>query len=294
MQAAALTFGDCFADGNTSLFRAEIGDFMRSFVCALLLVCPLVGQQITRDIPESSGTFFVDGITYQYAARADCTVVVAAHSVINRKFLGVKVRVYNAGQRSISVKPDDIAVEDAIASRELAAVSGAELARRMRKPQNMARFAVNGIGGAPLDGPITSDMVNPAFLEMMKAMAARTNGMPTGKSVLYTDTPGAFDAENAGGGPIECDQVCGLRNREAQGNDALTQLQHPSSADAVEQFALLANTIPPHANVGGVLYFPLGKLSEAASAGEHGKKGRRVRVSVPVMGEEFRFELPVE
>src|SRR5579863_4140782 len=111
--------------------RAEIGDFMRSFVCALLFVCPLVAQQVTRDIPESNGAFFVDGITYQYAARADCTVVVAAHSVINHKFLGVKVRVYNAGQRSIAVKPEDISVEDAVASRELAAISSTELARKM-------------------------------------------------------------------------------------------------------------------------------------------------------------------
>jgi hypothetical protein len=267
---------------------------MRSFVCVLLLACPLVGQQVTRDIPERSGTFFVDGITYQYEARADCTVVVATHSVINRKFLGVKVRVYNAGQHSISVKPEDIAVGDAIAGRELAAIPGAELARRMRKPQNMARFAVNGIGGAPSDGPITSDMMNPAFLEMMKAIAARSNGMPSGKSVLYTDTPGALEGGNTALGPIECDQVCRLRNREAQGTDGLTQLQHPSSPDAVEQYALLANTIPPHANVGGVLFFPLGKVSESAPAAEHGKKARRVRVSVPVMGEEFRFELPVE
>lgn len=265
---------------------------MRSFVCALLFVCPLVGQQVTRDIPESSGTFFVDGITYQYAARTDCTVVVAAHSVINHKFLALKVRVYNAGQRSIAVKPEDIAVEDAIGGRELPAISGAELARRMRKPQNMARLAVNGIGGAPTDGTITSDMVSPAFLEMMKAMAVRTNGMPAGKSVLYTDTPGALEGGDVG--PIECDQVCRLRNREAQGSDALTQLQHPTLADAVEQFGLLANTIPPRANVGGVLYFPLGKLSESASVAEHGKKGRCVRVTVPVMGEEFRFELPVE
>ncbi len=267
---------------------------MRSFLCALLIACPLLAQQITRDIPETNGTFFVDGITYQYSARADYTVVVAAHSVINHKFLAVKVRVYNAGQRSISVKPEDIAVADAISSHELAATSGAELARRMRKPQNMARFAVNGLGGAPMDGAITSDMVNPAFLEMMKAMAARTNGVPAGKSVLYTYTPGALDPGDAALGPIECDQLCRLRNREAQGADPLIQLQHPSSADAVEQDALLANTIPPHANVGGVLYFPLGKLSEAAPAGEHGKKARHVCVTVPVMGEEFRFELPVE
>ncbi len=267
---------------------------MRSWLFAFLLVCPLLAQEITRDPADTKGTFFVDGIVYQYAAGASCTVVVAAHSVINHKFLAVKVRVYNAGQRSISVKPEDIIVEDAIGGRDLTAIPGSELARRMRKPQNMARFAVNGIGGPPMNTPITSDMVSPQFLEMMRAMAARGNGgMPAG-NVLYTDTPGALEEGDAALGPPECDQVCRLRNREAQAADALTQLQHPSSADAVEQYALLANTVPPRANVGGVLYYPLGKLSQSASVAEHGRKGRLVRVSVPVMGEHFRFELPVE
>ena len=38
----------------------------------------------------------------------------------------------------------------------------------------------------------------------------------------------------------------------------------------------------------------MGKLSTTPSAAEHGKKGRSVRVTVPVMGEKFEFELPVE
>jgi hypothetical protein len=68
-------------------------------------------------------------------------------------------------------------------------------------------------------------------------------------------------------------------------------LQRQTSPESVEQYALLANTIPPRANVGGVLYYPLGKLSEAR---EEGKKTRRVRVRVPVVGDNFQFELPVE
>jgi hypothetical protein len=62
----------------------------------------------------------------------------------------------------------------------------------------------------------------------------------------------------------------------------------------VEQCSLRANTIPPRANVAGVLYFPLGKLSESAAASNHGKKGRLVRVTVALGGESFQFVLPVE
>jgi len=266
---------------------------MRSWFCALLIVCPLAAQQITRDASDTGGTFFVDGIVYQYAAASDCTVVVAAHSVVNRKFLAVKIRVYNSGLRSMTVKPGDVVVSDAIGGRELIAIPGSELARKMRKPQNMARYAVNGIGGAPTDTPITSDMAG-SFMEMMRAMAAHTNSgtMPAGRNVLYTDSPGALQEDVAG--PIECDQVCRLRNREAMAADPLSQLQHPSSPELVEQYALLANTVPPHANAAGVLYYALGKLAEGSPVTAHATKSRRVHLTVPLMGETFEFELPVE
>lgn len=267
---------------------------MRWFLCLLLLGVPLLAQTVTRDALDGNGTFFVNGVVYRFAAGADCTVVAAAHAVINRKFVAVKVRVYNRGARSISVRPEDIRVEDAIGSRELAPVAASELARKMRRPQNMARYAVNGIGGAPTDQPITSDMVNATMLEMMKSMTARANngGTSLDTSVLYTDSPGALDEGDLAAGPAACDDICRLRAREAQGADPLSQLQHPSTPEAVEQYALLANTIPPRGNVGGVLYYPLGKVAETAAA--HGKKTRRLRVTVPVQGENFQFELPVE
>ncbi len=180
---------------------------MRTLLCVVFLGCSLFAQQVTRETFDAKGTFFVDGIVYQYAAGTNYTVVAAAHSAINHKFLAVKVRVYNAGQHSITIKPEDIVVEDEVAQRVLTAVSGAELARRMRKPYNMARYAVNGIAGADRDAPITSDMMNPQLLQMMMAMAARANGgaIPAGKNVLYTDTPGALADDDAPPVAVECD-----------------------------------------------------------------------------------------
>lgn len=262
---------------------------MRAFFCAVLLAGSLLAQTVTRE--PARGQFFVDGIAYQYAAGANCIVVAAAHSVLNHKFLAVKIRVYNASQHSFSVRPEDVLVEDAVGGRELVPTSVAELERRMRKPYNMARYAVNGLGGGPMDTTITSDTVAP-LLSMMKAMAERTNSnAATANSLLYTDLPGALDDDAANATPAECDRVCRLRNGEGQGKDALTQLQRQTSPESVEQYALLANTIPPRANVGGVLYYPLGKLSETR---EENKKARRVRVTVPAAGDSFQFELPVE
>ncbi len=272
---------------------------MRIFVCLLLLSSQLAAQHLTRDVSGGTGTFFVDGITYQYTSAAQCTVVAAAHSVLNHKFLAVKVRVYNAAERSISVRPEDVVVKDVVAGRDVAAVSASELARRMRKPYNMARFAVAGNGGTAT-GPPTDDMMSPQMLAMMQAMAAQQNSNTIAAShsaslqrnVVYTDTPGAL--ANSDGNPAACDEVCQLRNQEAAGSDALTELQRQSTPESVEQYALLANTVPPRASVGGVLYYPLGKLAEAAGVAQHAKKGRRVRVTVAVMGEQYRFELPVE
>jgi len=274
---------------------------MRYLLCALLFSCSLFAQnQGEAAAPQPSGVakgaFYVDGIVYQYASGTDHTVVAAAHSVINHKFLAVKVRVYNAGQHSLTVKPEEILVEDVVAGHAVAAIPGAELAKRLRKPYNMARFGMNAIGGSePADTPITSEMSSPQFLQMMRAMAARANsGGGTANSMLYTDTPGALESGEETAPPVECDVVCRLRTREGQGADVLAQLQRQGSPDYVEQCGLLANTVPPRANVAGVLYFPLGKLAESAAASNNGKKGRLVRVTVPLGSESFQFVLPVE
>jgi len=270
---------------------------MRYLLCALLFACSVFAQDETLGPQKTqAGAFYVDGIVYQYAVGKDYTVVAAAHAVLNRKFLAIKLRVYNAGQHSVTLKPEEVLLEDAVGGHAVAAVSGAELAKKLRKPYNMARYSVGGMGGSDAQGPITADMLNPQMLEMMRAIAARTNGnaMPGGKNLLYTDTPGALDSDDENARPPECDQPCRLRAREAQGTDPLAQLQHQASPDYVEQCALLANTIPPRGNVTGVVYYPLGKLSESAAVAEHGKKGRAVRVTVPVGGESFQFNLAVE
>ncbi|HLI64359.1 MAG TPA: hypothetical protein VKV05_13255 [Terriglobales bacterium] len=270
---------------------------MRYVLCAWLFVYPLLAQQNLLSPPKAApgnGAFYVNGIVYQYIVGHDYTVVAAAHSVVNHKFLGVKLRVYNHAEHSVTVKPEEVEVVDAIGSHTLTPVSGVALANRMRKRYNMARYSVNSSAGGEPEPPITSDMLNPQFLEMMRAAHANAAAMSRGQGLLYTDTPGALDSDDQPARPPECGQVCRLRNREAQGTDALTQLQRQSSPDAVEQSALLANTIPPGTNVVGVLYYPLGKLVEGAGGPDRHKKRRLVRLRVPVGGENFQFLMPVE
>jgi hypothetical protein len=275
---------------------------MRHFLCAVLLGCSLIAEG-ESSIPQASnagnGSFYVNGIVYQYVAGTDYTVVAAAHSVINHKFVAVKVRVYNVGQQSVTVKPEEVSVEDAVAHQTMVMVSGAELAKRMRRPYNWARLAVNQAAGEPTDMPVTSDMMNPQFLEMMRAMAAKANGsgapiLPGNKNLLYTDTPGALQSRGAIPSPKDCDTVCRLHNREAANPDVLAQLQRQNSPDYVEQSAFLANTITPQSDADGVLYFPIPKLTRGVPLVANGKKAGMVRVTVPVGEEKFQFMLVVE
>jgi hypothetical protein len=268
------------------------------YLVFLLLFAGSVFAQDETSIPQNvqSGSFYVDGIVYQYAVGKQYTVVAAARAVLNRKYLAIKVRVYNAGRHSVTVRPEDVSLQDSVGGHEVAAISTAELGKKLSKPYNMMRYSVGAGAGNDPQAPITADMANPQMLEMMRAIAARTNGnaMPGGKSLLYTDTPGALDSEDEPHRPVECDQPCQLRARETRGPDPLAQLQHQVSPDFAEQCGLLANTIPPQGNVAGIVYYPLGKLSESAAAGDHGKKGRAVRVNLTVGAESFQFDLAVE
>ena len=281
---------------------------MRYFLCAVLLGCSLIAEG-ESSIPQASntgngnGSFYVNGIVYQYIAGTNYTVVVAAHSVINHKFVAVKVRVYNVGRQSVTVKPEEISVEDAVARQAMVMVSGVELARRTRRPYNWARLTVNPAAAPPTDMLVSSDMMNsqmnPQLLEMMRAMAAKANGpsapiLPGNRSLLYTEMPGALQSRGPIPTPKDCDTVCRLRNHEAASPDVLAQLQRPSSPDYVEQSAFLANTITPQSDTDGVLYFPMPKLAHDVPLAANGKKAGMVQVTVPVGDEKFQFMLAVE
>ena len=167
----------------------------------------------------------------------------------------------------------------------------------MRKPYNMARMGVSGNEDSDANASDGNPGSNQQIVEMMRAIAARSNqpSVPAGNNLLYTDTPGALEPGEASHHAVACDEVCRLRMGEAaQGTDVLAQLQRQNSPEYVEQCSLRSNTIPPHASVGGVLYFPLGKLAQESSQSAHIKKRRIVRVTVPVDEEKFRFVLLVE
>ena len=269
---------------------------MRYFLCATLF-CSLLGAQDKASVPPLSphddGTFYVNGIDYHYVSGTNYTVVVAAHSVANRKVLGVKVRILNNGQRAVTVRPEEVKVEDAVAGREVPAISGTDLANKMRRPYNWPRFAVNAAAaGSPSqddldsEGMQRSDMLR--AMQQMHSQMANSNAVPVVSTLSIIDEDPSLTPD-----ATLTDEVSHLRRKEAAGPDVLRQLQRQVSPDYVEQTSFRANTIPSRADQDGVFYYPMGKL-ERAPAAKKAAKSRLVRVTVPVGEEKFQFTIAVE
>ena len=270
---------------------------MHQFFCALLLGSALLAQQqlpALPDLSEAKGMFHAEGIAYHYTVGKDYLVVAAAQTVINRKFLAVKVRFYNTGSNAVTVNPENILVEDAIAGHPLAAVSAASIAEKMRKTPGMAAYAVGGeTAGGKEDNEVGGTVSSELILEMMRAMAPARRPNPGAKrqNPLFTDVAAGSMVPLC---PFGCDLTWKLSMRESHGSDTLAKLQGTDSTDYVERCGLGANTIAPDANVSGVLYFPLGKLMRESMNANSLKKTRIVRMTIPLGGESFQFVLPVE
>ena len=274
---------------------------MRYYLWVLLLGSSVLAADSTS-IPElphvHSDSFYVNGIAYQYLTGAECTVVAAAHSIINRKYLGLKVRVLNLGQQSVTIKPEEVSVEDVMAGRVLGLVSGVDLAKRMRRPQNWARYGVTMAGGGS-EEIRSSGNFGPQFGDTMRPLEVQPNPSAKGALIVSSNRPANPDeapvrvhSRAATGGA--CDTPCQLRSREAADPDVLKRLQGQNTPEYVEDSAFLANTISPEDDASGVLYYPMPKLSRDGSASTHGKKSGLVRVRVPVGAEVFQFVFAVE
>jgi hypothetical protein len=272
---------------------------MRHIVGVVLLSCSLfaqTGRLITPAAVQNHGSFFVSGFEYKFVAGNDYVVVAAAHSVVNHKYLGVKVRIVNLSNHVITVKPEDISAADLLGGRPLEQVTGADLARRMSRLTNMARLAVTPMAGTDPDRIVTSSMTDDSeakWQEAVRELHIRMAEMAAAGAVHNSDMRFAdLRAPTATNLP-PCDEVCQLRNREAAGPDVLKQLQQQNTPDYVRDQALLANTIPPDGEVDGMLYFPLPKAEHDPDSSK-GSKSREVKVGVLVGEEHFDFVLKVE
>ena len=99
-------------------------------------------------------TYFRDAtLEYQYIQGANFTVVASAIPILNGKYFGVKVHIFNRGQRAVNMLPESVTAEDSVGAKPLELRSATEIADHMRRQPTWMRVAGAAIGGAPSQGP---------------------------------------------------------------------------------------------------------------------------------------------
>jgi hypothetical protein len=241
-------------------------------------------QAEARMWEPGSSFFYINGIAYRYATASSYAVVAAATTGVGGKYLGVKVHVFNRSRQSITVRPEDIAVVDAIANRRLVPIPAIEIVNRKRGQPNWMKFAGNAVSGG--NEPM-GDLVNPQWNELVRALQpeATSNARADSTTAVYSSQKVQVD------GP-DCDTSCQLRNREV--NSTLSSGWQQNLAESIQQTAFLANTIPPQCDIEGVLYFPMPRQAATDPKARRRSKSYAITITVPVAGERFNLDFPVE
>ena len=273
---------------------------MRRVLIALLLCScaaaqdaqPVAGPDFTR-AARAGGSFYLNGVGHQYLEGQNYTVVAAAVPVLNGKFFGVKVHVFNRGAASVNVLPDSITAEDSVGVRQLMLYSSAEVNDKLAAPSALARIGGYAAGGPPAmsggsNAPTMADLVR----EIMRETSA-DGSMGYMESGYPTLTPRGPTRATAHELPA-CDLGCELRNREIGDGTGPQLFRRPVKPEVIDQTEFLANTIPPGGDVVGVLYFAMPKMSDRAPISHTGRKSYLVTVTVPVGEEKFQFVFPPE
>lgn len=275
---------------------------MRGWLCALLL-CPLaiaqepnagLGPDFSRAARER-GSFYLNGVSYQYLQGTKYTVVVSAVPILNGKYFGVKLHVLNRGKSSVNMVPEAVTVEDSVGSKALQLLAAADIADRMRRQPAWSRVAAAAVGGPPAAGPAGYTGV-PTMADLVRELTKESegNGFVSASDPSYPALTVRGASLATAHDSAACDLGCALRNREIGDGSGPQLPSRNARPEQVEQSELLANTIPPEGDAEGVLYFSMPKLTDHAPISHNGKKSYLVTVTVPVGEEKFQFAFPPE
>ncbi len=271
---------------------------MRSLVAFLILITLLAlftfgedaqpvltapAQAEARLWEPGSSFFYINGIAYRYAAASSYAVVAAATTGVGGKYLGIKVHVFNRSRQSITVRPEDITVVDAVANRRLAPIPAVEIVNRKRGQPNWMKFA-GTVAGSP--EPV-SELVNPQWNELVRALQPEVTS-----SARADSTASVYSSQKMQVDGPDCDTACQLRNREV--NSSLSAGWQQNLSESIQHTAFTANTIPPQCDIEGVLYFPMPRQVATDPAARRRSKSYAITITVPVAGERFNLDFPVE
>src|SRR5215469_13446773 len=151
---------------------------MRGCIFVLLLSSLAAGQQPTLGVPagpdfsraaRQRGAFYLNGIGHQYIQGTNYTVVAAGIPILNGKYFGVKLHVFNRGRASVNLLPEAVTVDDSVSAKQLELFTAAEVVDRMRKQPTWMRVAGAAVGGAPATMP-TNDSGVPTMADLLREM----------------------------------------------------------------------------------------------------------------------------
>ena len=271
----------------------------RLLIAVLLCACatakttkPIEGPDFSRG-SRPRGSFYLNGVGHQYLEGQNYTVVAAAVPVLNGKFFGVKVHVFNRAASSVNVLPESITAEDSVKAKQLELYSSAEVNDKLAAPSTMARLAgitleVLPRWAAALPLPLWADLLH----EILKE-AADDSSSGYMASSYPTLTPRGPTRATAHESPV-CDLGCELRNREIGDGTGPQLPKRPVKPEVIDQSEFLANTVPPGGDVVGILYFAMPKMTDRAPISHTGRKSYLVTVTIPVGEEKFQFVFPPE
>ena len=255
---------------------------------------PGPGPDFSRAARER-GSFYLNGLGYQYIQGTNYTVVASAIPTMNGKYFGVKVHILNRGERSVNMIPDAITVEDSVGAKPLQLLSAADIGDKMRRQPAWSRVAGIAAGNDPMQSQGRAPGV-PTMADLLRELSKEsgTNGM-----MGYADLPEPTlavrgEPRATAHSSAACDLGCELRNREI-GDGKGPQLPRRSARpEQLEQSEFLANTIPPEGDAQGVLFFSMPRLTDRAPISHTGRKSYLATVTVPVGDEKFQFVFPPE
>lgn len=227
--------------------------------------------------------FYINGVGHRYAADASYAVVAAAVPEVAGKYLAVKVHVFNRSRQSITVRPDDVDLIDAVANRRVDAVAPVEVANR-KLTTVLMKFAAATVAGPQEQVP---DAVDPQWSSLVRVLQPEVQSSQR----LYWGTAGRVRESYQFDGP-DCDTACQLRNREA--NSTLSWNRQETLAECILHTAFLANTIPPQGDVEGVVYFPMPHKASTDLSARRRSKSYAATLSVQIAGEHFHLDFPVD
>jgi len=227
------------------------------------------------------GPIYSHGTGFWIAA-TDKTAILASGEDLGDVF-AVAIGIQNTSDTPFTFDPSEVRAFDLVAKKYLTYIPPSTLARKIRRPNALARFGQGFARGAAL-----------ASQESYERNSSQVSGDFNGRTYSGVEFRGTFNA-NVTTEPNVCDAACVQARTNLLARFVEEDQRRAQRADAMESFGLGKETLAPNAQVMGYVYFskPKKGLVPKPSGGQL-DHSLDVNVVVPVGSEKYRLFFPTE